>query len=172
MSLLLGAQLEDKACSGPACLFGLVLRAHSQSSFAQPFALPTHWPSNQAPILYLSLQARQGLQSLHFAPELYSCPIQPKPALWRVSTPKGSTIPPFVPASGREVVDMSPNPSLSPSLSVSVSVSVSLSLCLCATGKGLKRNVTAHVLPNCATGTMAFQPKSLMLKVKRLPGFP
>lgn len=36
VSLLLGAQLEDRACSGPAYLFGLVLRAHSQSSFAQP----------------------------------------------------------------------------------------------------------------------------------------
>lgn len=51
-------------------------------------------------------------------------------------------------------------------LFVSLSVSVFLSLFLHATGKGLKRNVTAHALPNCATGITACRRKSLMLKVK------
>lgn len=65
---------------------------------------------------------------------------------------------------------MVPNPFLSPSflssLCVSLSLSLSFSLFLHATGKGLKRNVTAHALPNCATGITAYQRKSLMLKVK------
>lgn len=67
---------------------------------------------------------------------------------------------------------MIPNPFLSPSfllcvcVSLSLSLSLSFSLFLHATGKGLKRNVTAHALPNCATGITACRRKSLMLKVK------
>lgn len=45
-------------------------------------------------------------------------------------------------------------------------LSLSLSLFLHATGKGLKRNVTAHALQSCATGITAYPRSSLTLKVK------
>lgn len=67
---------------------------------------------------------------------------------------------------------MVPNPFLSPSFLSSVYVCLSLSLSVClslflhATGRGLKRNVTAHALPNCATGITACPRSSLMLKAK------
>ena len=106
---------------------------------------------------------------------LWSCP-KPVLTIWKVlhgwqSLSKPNYCPPRAPCPSCQTGewDTSPNPSLSSSL---LSVSVSVSLSLCATGKGLKRNVTAHVLPNCATGTMAFRPKSLMLKAKRLSGIP